>query len=164
MTGVLFPDTISSIGAEAYHGCSSLIRAVYLGSIPNLGTYAFDDVHSNFAHYARWGGSPGDGHPVNSFEVYQDGLVVGFGEILTYVGMGGTLSIPVKVEDIYGISSVNQIHEHAFQGCTTLAGVVIPATVSVMAGAFEGCTSLTRAVYPPAGVVPTIRTPDLGSF
>ena len=74
LTGVVFPETISSINEGAYEGCTALLRAVYLGNVPNLETNAFTGVHSNFIHYTR-GQAMGDGHPVINYEAYVEDVL-----------------------------------------------------------------------------------------
>ena len=57
-----------------------------------------------------------------------------------YIGLGGSVTIPSTIEAI----SVVALGDEAFQNCTVLTDVTIPASVNSIGNrVFWGCTGLT---------------------
>jgi hypothetical protein len=60
--------------------------------------------------------------------------------IIRYIGSGGLVTIPGKIDGV----PVSSIEISAFESCTNLTGITIPDSVtSIGVAAFRGCTSLT---------------------
>ena len=69
----------------------------------------------------------------------------------SYVGdipYSGTVPSPTSLIAVTVGSSVTSIGNYAFQGCTSLASVSMPAATSIGASAFQGCTSLASVSMP----------------
>ena len=98
LTSVTIPDSVTSIGEYAFYNCTSLTSVTFPDSVTSIGKYAFCDCSS-----------------------------------LTSV------TIPDSVTSIVG---------SAFAGCTSLTNVTIPDSVtSIGDWAFSGCRSLTDVYF-----------------
>lgn len=65
--------------------------------------------------------------------------------IVGYIGEDTSVSIPSEIKGY----KVEGIDDNAFYGCTSLASITIPDTVSYIGeSAFSGCTSLTSLIIP----------------
>ena len=68
-----------------------------------------------------------------------------WGTITKYVGNGGAVDIPTTIGGV----SVTAIEGIAFQNCTNITSIIIPASVKTIGfNAFAGCTKLTSVVIP----------------
>jgi hypothetical protein len=108
--------TVTSIGANAFQGCTTLISINMPSSINSIGANAFQGCSSL--------GTLTIPSSVNRLPVY--------------VCQGCTSLTSVTIP-----SSVNSIRANAFQGCTSLISLTIPQGVlSLGANSFQGCTDL----------------------
>ena len=99
LTSITIPNSVTSIEERTFYGCTSLTSITIPDSVTSIGEWAFDGCES-----------------------------------LTSV------NIP---------DSVTSIEGGAFYGCTSLTSVTIPDSVtSIGDGAFSGCTSLTSITIP----------------
>ena len=99
LTSIIIPDSVTSIGYRAFYNCSSLTSIVILNSVTSIGNYAFSDC---------------------------DGLI--------------SITIP---------DSVTSIGDSVFSGCESLTSIIIPDSVtSIGDHAFYNCSSLTSITIP----------------
>jgi len=119
---VIIPESYTYIGAEAFLGCSNLIRITLPGSITEIAQSAFCGCKSLTSMTI----------PDSVTEIEKE----------AFAKCTGLTSVTIP-------ESVTKIGRWAFKGCTNLTSVVIPGSVmEIDLGAFEGCTSLTSVTIP----------------
>ena len=123
------PGSVTSIGDDAFYGCTRLASVTIPDSVTNLGQYAFASCSSLTAITVD---------PLNSFYSSSvDGVLLNKSqtEVLQYpAGERGWYTIP---------DGVTSVGDDAFYG-SGLAGVTIPDSVTNLgSGAFRNCIGLT---------------------
>ena len=120
------PSSVTSIGEEAFSGCTSLTSVIIPSSVTSIGDYAFSGCTS-----------------LTSLVIPSSVTSIGDD---SFSGCTGLASIIIP-------SGVTSIGGWAFDGCTSLASIVIPSSVtSIEDCTFAGCTSLTSIIIP-SGVI-----------
>ena len=116
------PDTVTSIGEEAFSWCRSLTSVVIPDSVTSIGSGAFYNCHS-----------------LTSVVIPDSVTSIGFS---VFEDCSSLTSIEIP-------DSVTSIGSGTFYNCSSLTSVVIPDSVtSIGSGAFSGCSSLTSVVIP----------------
>ena len=111
------PSTVTSIGNNAFHGCSGLTSIEIPATVTSIGDYAFASTG------------------LTSIEI--PATVTSIGELAFY-GCSGLTSIEIP-------ASVTSISNNAFQNCSNLATVTVYAPDCTLGGsAFSGCNKLTN--------------------
>mgnify|MGYP002524651487 CR=1 FL=1 len=128
LTVVVIPSTlydyynVTSIGYEAFKGCTGLTSITIPNSVTSIGDRAFYDCTS-----------------LKSVTIGNS--VTDIGDAAFY-GCTGLTSITIP-------NSVTSIGWGAFKGCTGLTSITIPNSVTTIEySAFEGCTSLASVTIP----------------
>ncbi len=122
LTSVTIPSSVTSIGRSAFNDCTGLTSVTIPSSVTSIGDFAFD-------------GCTG----LTSVTI-PDGVT----SIGNFAFSGCTGLTSVTIPD--GVTSIGKC---AFYGCTGLTSVTIPDGVtSIGDGAFYGCTGLTSVTIP----------------
>ena len=115
-------DGVTSIGSDAFQGCTSLTSVTIPDSVTSIGGWAF--------YYCT---------SLTSVTI-PDG-VTSIGE--------QAFSCCTSLTSVTIPNGVTSIGENAFNGCTSLTSVTLPNSVtSIGKSAFSGCTSLTSVTLP----------------
>ena len=131
---VVISDGVTSIGGEAFYGCTGLTSITIPGSVTAVGGRAFfgctslEEIQVN---------------DTSKTYISVDGVLFNKEKtslILFPAGKTGEYIVPDGTETIGG---------GAFYGCTALTSVAIPNSVTTIGGgAFYGCTGLTSVIIP----------------
>lgn len=126
LTRIELPNTVSSIGPDAFAGCNALTAFVEAGS------YAESYVIEHGIAY--------ESYSIPLFIVDENGMLTGYEGAIS-----GHVVIP---EEVNGIK-VKAIGNYAFGGCSSLTSVNIPSGVtSIGDRVFSSCSSLTSIDIP----------------
>lgn len=121
LTSVTIPEGVVSIGGSAFHSCTALESVTIPDSVTSIGNFAF-----------AFSGLTNVDIPVSA----------------TSIGSSAFYSC-AALENVTIPEGVTRIQSDVFYGCTSLASVKIPSTVIVIdAYAFYDCSSLTSVEIP----------------
>lgn len=170
MTSVTFPQSLTTIGYEAFRDCNGLTSVSIPENVTQIEGYAFEGCNNlkklyfNAIDCSTCGtnGAPafsksmeeviiGDNVktiPPDAF-YYCSGLkLVQIPASVTTIGKGAfkDCSNLTNVDILGGLTTIGQ---EAFSNCSSLKEFIIPSTVtSLGSNAFSGCRGLVKAAYP----------------
>ncbi len=121
-TSITIPNSVTSIGEEAFCGCTGLTSITIPTSVTSIGDYAFSNCTG-----------------LTSIDIPNS--ITSIVNRMFY-GCTGLTSITIP-------NNITSIGGGAFSGCTGLTSITIPNSVTSIGGsAFYGCTGLTSITLP----------------
>lgn len=144
ITSITFPDTVQSLGASSFEGCTGLTKLVLPNSITTLDSKAFRGC-TNISELQLPNATSTVGDYV--FENCTSLTEVELPEGLTFTGKGefkgGTNLSSVSIP-----STMQTIRDESFMNCKALTQVELPDSVTSLGkSSFEGCSNLREVSY-----------------
>ena len=141
LTSITIPDSVTSIGNGAFSGCSGLTEVYYQGDLSGWSEIEFADSSANPMVYTK--NVYIDGQLLQGDIVIPDGTEK-IGDYAFY-NCSGLTSVTIG-------NGVTSIGGWAFSGCSGLTSVTIGNGVtSIGSHAFSGCSNLTSITIPFVG-------------
>ncbi len=165
LISIEIPNSVTSIGVDAFVNCSWLVNVYYNGTIEDWCNITFSNVYSNPMYPAK------HFYMLDENGEYYEVINIVIPDTITSIDNYQfshfdnleSIEIPNSVTSIgdyafYGcnsltsiiiLDSVTSIGQHAFSGCSNLTSIIIPDSVtSIEESAFSWCSSLTSIEIP----------------
>ncbi len=150
------PDSVASIGGNAFESCISLTNVTIPGSVTSVGDYAFNGCTGLTSVAVGYGvtsiGYDAFGQCVSLNAITVDPSNPNYGSVdgvLFSSDLSTLLRCPGGKAGTYTIpDAATSIGDNAFESCASLACVTIPGSVaSIGFSAFANCTGLKYAYF-----------------
>ena len=145
LTSITIPEGVTSIGGNAFYGCSSLTAITIPAGVTSIGGHAFYSCSSLTSITIPEGVTSIGG---SAFSGCSSLTSITIPEGVTSIGEGA-FSGCSRLNSITLPKSVTSIENEAFYVCSNLTSITIPESVtSIGRSAFDGCRSLTTITIP----------------
>ena len=132
LTSIIIPASVTSIGDYAFYGCSSLASVFIPDSVTSIGDCVFKDCDS-----------------LSDIEVDANNTKYDSRNSCNAIIKTSSNCLLVGCKNTIILDSVTSIGYGAFEGCSSLTSITIPASVTSIGNyAFYGCSSLTSIAIP----------------
>ncbi len=151
LTEVIFPDTVKTIGNNAFQNCSSLtkidltnVETVYsyaFAGCSNLRTVEFGGANAKLKqlHAGAFSGCSG----INRV-VYSSEIEFVLPSTVEYIGVQCFNGCVTLTSVDLSATQITEVARGAFLNCYNLKTVILPDDITVKAGAFKGCSALEK--------------------
>ncbi len=145
VTEVVIPETVTEIGSNAFSGCENLTTVNIPASVTSISDSAFANCAS-LDSVVLPDSLTEIGH--GAFNGCSNLSAIDIPETVKSIGTSAFAGCS-KLDTVYIPESVTELGSNAFSGCTNLTSVNIPKSIeSISDSAFANCTSLDAVVLP----------------
>lgn len=141
---VFLPDSIESVGANAFYGCGGLSVVCYAGAYGSFGSVSFAEGNDPLLAARRF---------CLADDITDDGYVFsldGAAAVVSgYIGDAAELHIPFEIEGL----PVTEISYRAFYDCDNIKKIYIPEGVTAIGGYAFASSGALAAIYVPSSVL-----------
>ena len=143
LTSITIPNSVTSIGRYAFDGCSGLTSISIPNSVTSIEYFAFDGCNSlpviDNIRYADTYLVEAIDKTLSTYNIKEGTKWIGY---CAFSGCSGLTSVTIP-------NSVTSIEDRTFSGCKGLTNIAIPNSVtSIGDEAFYECSGLTNVVIP----------------
>ena len=142
LTSVTIGNSVTSIGSSAFRDCSSVTSLTLGNNLTTIGSYAFSGLYALTSVTQK----------APSIEAYCQGQVSKLLYDSVSLNDDAIRTIEINGEEVTDWvipSSITKIEDYTFYNCPSITSVALPNTItSIGESAFENCTSITSVALP----------------
>ena len=142
LTSVTIGNSVTSIGSSAFRDCSSVTSLTLGNNLTTIGSYAFSGLYALTSVTQK----------APSIEAYCQGQVSKLLYDSVSLNDDAIRTIEINGEEVTDWvipSSITKIEDYTFYNCPSITSVALPNTItSIGESAFENCTSIAAITIP----------------